>query len=328
MNVSISEVAKAANVSVATVSRVFNKSGKVAEDTRIRIQEAAEKLNYHPTRGGQIQKKQKTHALLVLVSDIGNPFFSDILFGMDETAQIYGYNLLVVSTYFSASREKKMMKYLDTGIASGAILLASTMPKEIIDDYDARYPIVQCCDYNEESTSAHVSIDNYKAACQATEFFVNSGHRRIAMLGISNSFNSSYLRVKAYKDTLKKWNIPFAPELLKLGPHTFEFGISAAQELLKLEDHPTAIFASSDVIAAGALRAAAEAGLNVPGDVAVLGFDNINISKMVTPPLSTVAQPMRQIGNTAVETLIDKIKGNPVISEVYLEHEIILRKTT
>lgn len=328
MNVSINEVAKAANVSIATVSRALNKSSKVSEDTRIRVQEAAERLNYHPSRAGQSARKQKTHTLLVLVSDIGNPYFSDILFGMDETAQKYGYNLLVVSTYFSETREKKMMKYLDDGTADGAILLASTLPREVIDEYDSRYAIIQCCDYNEESASAHVSIDNYKAARQATEFFLNSGHRRIGMLGISNSFNSSHLRVQAYQDALKKAGIPFEPELLKLGPHTFEFGISATQELLKLGNRPTAVFAASDVLAAGALRALADAGLEAPGDMAVMGFDNINISKMVTPPLSTVAQPMRQIGNTAVETLMDKMKGNPVISEIYLEHEIILRKTT
>lgn len=159
----ITDVAKAANVSVATVSRALNEPEKVSTETQNRIKEAIKELNYRPNRLGVRLRKQKTNVLLVLVSDLGNPFFSDILYGMDETAQKHGYSLMVVSTYFNTERERSSLLALEQRTVDGAVLLSSMLPTEDINYYDAHFPIIQCCDFNEDSTAMHVSIDNYKA---------------------------------------------------------------------------------------------------------------------------------------------------------------------
>lgn len=324
----ITDVAKAANVSVATVSRALNEPEKVSSETQNRIKEAIRELNYRPNRLGVRLRKQKTNVLLVLVSDLGNPFFSDILYGMDETAQKHGYSLMVVSTYFNTERERSSLLALEQRTVDGAVLLSSMLPTEEINYYDAHFPIIQCCDFNEDSTAMHVSIDNYKATEQVVEYFLALGRKRIAAIGLSNNFISSRLRAKAYRETLERHGIAFEPDMFQVVPHTFEYGITATQVLLRLPEPPDAIFCMSDIIAAGAVRALADAGIRVPEDVALIGFDNVVISKIITPPLSTVGQPMRQIGNTAIEALIERMKGHPVTKEIYLDHELILRKTT
>ena len=180
----ITDVAKAANVSVATVSRALNEPEKVSSETQNRIKEAIRELNYRPNRLGVRLRKQKTNVLLVLVSDLGNPFFSDILYGMDETAQKHGYSLMVVSTYFNTERERSSLLALEQRTVDGAVLLSSMLPTEEINYYDAHFPIIQCCDFNEDSTAMHVSIDNYKATEQVVEYFLALGRKRIAAIGL------------------------------------------------------------------------------------------------------------------------------------------------
>lgn len=324
----ISEVAKAANVSPATVSRVLNDYAKVSVKTRAKVLETVERLGYHPNQMGQNLRNKKSNMLLVLVSDMGNSYFSDILFGMDETAQKYGYSLLVVSTYYNAERELKMLSFLDNKTVDGAILLATNLTKHNIDRYDAKFPIIQCCEYVEGSSAAHVSIDNYAAAYQAVKYLIDSGHKKIAYLGLANNFVSTQLREKAYIQALEDNGIQYEQAYFKQGNHSFDFGITGMQELLKLSERPTAVFATSDKVAAGCIRALTNASITIPNEMAVLGFDNIDISRMVTPPLSTVAQPMRKLGCMAIEMLVTKLCGNEITKETYLDYEIVLRKTT
>ena len=214
----ITDVAKAANVSVATVSRALNEPEKVSSETQNRIKEAIKELNYRPNRLGVRLRKQKTNVLLVLVSDLGNPFFSDILYGMDETAQKHGYSLMVVSTYFNTERERSSLLALEQRTGDGAVLLSSMLPTEEINYYDAHFPIIQCCDFNEDSTAMHVSIDNYKATEQVVEYFLALGRKRIAAIGLSNNFISSRLRAKAYRETLERHGIAFEPDSSKSFP--------------------------------------------------------------------------------------------------------------
>ena len=324
----IIDVAKAAGVSPATVSRVLNNSCQVSEKTRIKVLTAVKEMEYHPNQMGQNLRTQRSNMLLVLVSDMGNSYFSDILYGMDETAQSYGYNLFVASTYFSPEREQKMLTLLNNKTVDGAILLASNLTQESIDKYDVDFPIIQCCDYLESSTAAHVSIDNYSASYQVMKLLIDSGHKRIAFLEQHNTFISTILRKQAYMDALRDYGLPYDPAIVKSGDHTFDFGVSGTQELLRLKERPTAIFAISDRIAVGALRALAMASIDVPSEMAVIGFDNIDISRMTTPPLSTVAQPMRLIGNTAVKMLMDRMNGKEISKEIFLDYEIVLRKST
>jgi LacI family repressor for deo operon, udp, cdd, tsx, nupC, and nupG len=324
----IADVARYAKVSPATVSRVLNNTANVSNEMRKKVLHAVKELQYRPNQMGQALRTKKSNMLLVVVSDMGNSFFSDILYGMDETAQRYGYNLLVVSTYFNAQRELKMLEFLDNKTVDGSVLLATNLIKEDIDRYASRYPIIQCCEYVEDANAPHISIDNYSAACQVVKYFINAGHNRIAYIGQNNTFISSNLRESAYVETLKENNIPYRPEYVKKGSHSFDFGVTSMQELLKLEERPTAAFVISDRIAAGCLRALAYSDVSVPDEMSIIGFDNIDISKMVTPPLSTVAQPMRQLGNMAIEMLIEKICGYQINKNIYLDHEIILRKST
>lgn len=325
----IIDVAKRINVSPATVSRVLNNSTSVKPETREKVLRAIEEMNYSPNHSSQSLRRQQSQTLLVLIPDFANPFYGDILDGMDEAARIRGYRLLQVSTYSEPRREREAVRLLETKQADGAIFLAPSLSLEELHSLNERYSIVQCCEYlPNDDQIPRVSIDNYAAAYEAASHLIQVGHRRIAMFSSTNAFISTSKREQAYRDALADKGIPFEERLLIRGSYSFDSGIASAQRILEMPDRPTAILTISDAVAAGAVRRIFDEGLSVPGDIAVMGFDNIDLARMITPPLSTIAQPLRQLGKTSVQMLIDRIEGHLVNKELYLPFELVLRKST
>ena len=324
----IKEVAKTAMVSPATVSRVLNNNYSVKADTREKVIKTMQDLNYQPNHFSRNLRRQHSRMLLILVPDFGNPFYGDILDGMDMESRLCGYNLLQVSTYFEQSREREAISWLESKQAAGAVFMAPSLNGEAMDQLAKRYAIVQCCEYNMDSSVAHVSIDNYAAAYQAMDHLIRLGHKRIAMFSSINKFISTTDRERAYRAALFDNDIPYDDSLLIRGDYSFESGVTSAGKILHMENRPTAIMAISDTVAAGAIRSIMDAELRIPGDMAVIGFDNIELARMVTPPLSTVAQPRRLLGKTAIQMLVGMLEDTPIQSEIFLPFEIILRKST
>jgi len=325
----ISDVAKAAGVSVATVSRVINGIANVSPETTAKVTKAIQELDYRPNLLGRNLRRTKSERILVLLPNISNPFYSEIVKGIEDVANRNGYSIMLCNTDSDIKREKKYIKMLKTRLADGAILMASEISCEELTELAKEVSMVQCCEYKEGIPVSHVSIDNEKAAYKATKHLISLGHRKIAFIGANNQFLSSNLREKGYLRALSDEGIEPNPDYLCYGDYSYKSGLRNMKKLLNLQERPTAVFCVSDVMAIGAIRLAMEENLKIPEDLAVCGFDNIHFSWMFTPSVTTIAQPMYDLGCTAMDALIRIIEGkSSEVIHYFLEYELIIREST
>lgn len=327
----ILDVAKVAGVSVATVSRVLNNSTKVSVNTNQCVLEAIRKLNYQPNLLGRNLRRMESRLILVLTPNISNPYYSQIISGMEDKAHKNNYNIMLCNTNSSSKREKVFLELLYNKLSDGVIFMASELSMHEITEISKRFPVIQCCEYLEGAGVSHVSIDNYSAAYRAVKYLLSLNHKRIGMISSVNKFISTSLREKGYRQALEDEGIKFKPELISYGDYQYGFksGLKATKQLLGLRDRPTAIFAISDILAIGAIRAAKEKKLEVPKDIAVVGFDNISYASMFNPMLTTISQPLYDLGSTAIDLLLKQMQG--LISEpqeIFMGHEMLIREST
>lgn len=327
-NHTIHEVARLAGVSSATVSRVLNQSEKVLPETRQRVMDAVASLEYTPNSNSRSLRTRQSKILLVMLPSLSNPFYSDILAGMDACAHEYGYSMMVTATYSSASRERELVRLLRERQADGVIMLASTLPADEMRALGSQFAVVECCEYTEGSGISFVSVDNFAASREATAYLIRAGHRLIGMSSSTNNFPSTRLREEGFRRAHEEAGIVMNPALIRRGNYTFESGYENAQIFMGMQPRPTAVMAISDVVAAGLISAFSSAGLNVPGDISVMGFDNLDMAKMIQPTLSTVMQPRRRLGRTAVEMLLEQLRGGRERHQLMLPHELIIRHST
>ncbi|MEM1484505.1 LacI family DNA-binding transcriptional regulator [Oscillospiraceae bacterium PP1C4] len=325
----ISEVAKEAGVSVATVSRVINQSPSVTPETQKRVNAAIAKLNYHPNVWGRSLRRQESRMLLIFVPNITNPYYANIISGIEDTARRNHYNTMVCVTNVDKERAKEYFDLLRCGNADGAILLDTTKNDKNVPRVAKNFPLVQCCEYCTNDSVSHVSIDNFEAAKQVVQYLVSLGHHRIGFAGAANNFISTEQRESGYKKALEEAGIESNNRYIVYADEDYNFlsGIRAVKELLSLKERPSAVFCISDMIALGAIRAAGELGLRVPEDLTVVGFDDVAYATMFKPMLTTVSQPGYSLGKTSCSMLIKQIGGADP-ADVFLEHKIILRDSS
>lgn len=327
--VTIQEVAKAAEVSVATVSRVLNNSPSVNPETRERVQEVIERLNYSPNLLGRNLRRSETKMILVLLPSISNPFYSKIVRGIEDVASRNSYNVMLCNTNSDLQKEKVYIDLLRNRLADGMILMASTLDRHELSQIGAQFPVVQCCEYKEGAKVSHVSIDNVEAAYKMTKHLIDLGHKRIGLITNSNQYVSSAQREEGYKRALKENNIKLDSDLIKYGDYSFRSGMLAAKEFLVMKEMPTAIFAISDIMAIGVIKELKNNGLRVPEDMAVAGFDNISMASMYDPSLTTVSQHQYGLGGTSMELLLKQIREElKEPQDALLEYELIIREST
>ncbi|HOQ08061.1 MAG TPA: LacI family DNA-binding transcriptional regulator [Clostridiales bacterium] len=325
----IKDVAKRAGVSVATVSRVINGSSRVSPATAKKVRTAVAELNYRPNLLGRNLRKTRSERVLVLIPNIANPFYAEIVKGVEDVASQHGYSIMLCNTDSDPEREKRYVKMLKSRLADGAILMASEMTGEELTELSLEIPIVQCCEYKAGLPITHVSINNEMAAYKAVKHLIGLGHKKIAFIGARNQFLSSLRRKEGYLRALEEAGIDFDPACCAYGDYSYESGFRIMKQLLKLDPRPTAVFCVSDMMAIGAIRSAMEENLLVPEDLAVCGFDNIHFSSMFKPAITTVSQPMYDLGCMAMEALINIIEGKKEgTAEYFLEHELIIREST
>ena len=327
----IQDVAALAGVSVATVSRVLNDSPRVSPEARTRVVEAIDRLDYRPNLLGRNLRRTETRMVLVVLPTIGNPFYARIVQGVEDTAHKEGYNVLLCNTGSDPGRERLYLGMLSQRLADGAILMAPELDVGEMERLCRSHPLVQCCEYLEGAAVSHVTIDNRAAARDAVRHLVSLGHLRIGMVSCRNHFVSTRNRFEGYKDALAEAGIPFDPESVEYGDYGFESGRRAAARLLDLPGarRPTALVAISDLMALGAVRAVQEAGLSVPKDIAVVGFDNIVYASMGEPQITTIAQPQYELGRTAMEILLRQLRGESSAPEnVSIAHELLIQGST
>jgi LacI family transcriptional regulator, repressor for deo operon, udp, cdd, tsx, nupC, and nupG len=328
---SIQEVAREAGVSTATVSRVINNHPFVSDKSRQSVEKAIRKLNYEPNMMGRNLRTSSTNMLLVLLPSISNPFYSKILQGIQDTARRKGYYILVCETDASSEIQSFFINTAKQQLAAGIISLDPSLDLEdvLLPQLQDGYPIIQCGDSPQNDTIPYVSIDNVMAAYKAVKYLLATGHTRIALITASDDFRYAADRREGYIKALAESGIKPSEELISRGEVDYEGGRLAMQKLLTMDQLPTAVFAIGDIMAIGALKAIREAGLHTPSDIAVIGFDNIPFSNMTTPTLTTVSQPMYDMGCSAAQMMIDKLnQKEKTIKSLILSHELIIREST
>ena len=324
--VTIKDVAREAGVSVATVSRVWNEAAFVSTATRQRVAAVAARLGYSPHGAARSLITRTTHALGVLLPDLYGEFFSEIIRGIDHTAQAAGYHILVSSSHDSKDEIDAALRSM-RGRVDGLIIMSPDLEAQrTLQTLQGSFPVVLLNGGAEAEAFDTITIENHEGAHEMTRHLIARGHRRIAMVcGPQRNYDAAE-RLRGYHTALTEGGIEPEASLVVRGDFSELSGYGAVSQLLELEPRPTAIFAANDSMAIGALSALREAGLRVPDDVAVAGFDDIPLARYMNPPLSTVHVDISQLGERAAALLLASLrKGNRPHQQLQLPTTLVIR---
>jgi LacI family repressor for deo operon, udp, cdd, tsx, nupC, and nupG len=327
----IYEVAKRAGVSPSTVSRVLSQPDVVSAKTRSRVLCAVDVLGYTPNATAKNLRTARTGKLLVTVPDISNPFFSLILQGIEEAAQREEYAVLFGDTQHDERREQRYALMLGRKEADGLIFLGHRLPEaaqaRIHSAAPRCAPVVNGCEFNPRLGVPSVHIDNARAAADAMDLLHTLGHRRIGVVSGPLVSPLSRDRLRGASDVARACG---GDDLIVVGgDFTLESGAEAAARLLEMSKPPTAIFCFNDEMAMGVLDYAWRTGVQVPRDLSVIGFDDIRFARHTQPALTTIAQPMREIGAGTVKLLLSILADDTVTPpSVTLPHRLMIRGST
>ena len=324
--VTISDVAKLANVSKATVSRVLNQNPQVKKEIRERVLRAIDELGFRPSAIARNLATKRTNMIGLILPDITNPYFPVLARGIEDAAHRLGYSLFISNTDNDPKLERKYINDMVAQQVGGIVLISSSLDDRTVHELTRlEIPIVLCDRLIPGTPFPAVLIDDFKAAYEAVTYLIKQGHARIAHLAGPNNVNSSENRKRGYVQAMLDAGLePF----VSIGEFNFESGVQQAAFVLE-EFDPTAIFASNDLLALGAIQEIQRRGRRIPEDVAIIGCDDISFSRMSRPTLSTISIPVYQIGVTAGEILDQLIKGVSVEPKtIIVEHRLILREST
>lgn len=326
----IDDVARKAGVSIATVSRVINKTGQVAESTVARVMSAVAELQYSPHAAARGLASKRTNTIGLVLRDISGDFFGPMLRGIESATREYGFDLLIHCTYSSQLGESHHSYPLGEHNSDGIIVFTNSLDEsEIQRLYKSQFPLVLL----HRSPPAgldipFVAFENKTGARNLVDYLIEKrGYRRIAFLRGPDEAEDSYWRELGYRESLAAHNIEFDPRLFGVGGFNENQAYSAVSTLLSQKLHFDAIFAGDDDSAIGALHALTDAGIRVPKDVALVGFDDIRPSRYLTPPLTTVRAPIETAGYESVRQLINLIQSGKAEKETLLPTELIIRRS-
>ena len=307
MSVTIRDVARLARVSVATVSRVMNASAVVQEDTRLRVLEAARELRFHPNGAARSLITQRTHAMGVILPDLYGEFFSELLRGMDQTAQRQGHHLLVSSSHHDSKGWNAAVRAMHGRVDGLLVMAPDVASAALFDVLPANVPTVLLNGADIGTLPPGVSaitVDNFAGARAMTRHLLALGHRRIGFIAGAERNVDAGARELGHRAELQAAGVSGGDELFVRGDFTEVGGRRAAGELLALREPPTAIFCANDAMAIGALSALRAASVDVPGQIAVVGFDDIPVAQFLNPPLTSVRVGIADLGERAVTLLL------------------------
>ena len=332
--VTLKEVAKRARVSIGTVSNVITGSVHVTPPRRTRVLEAIRDLGYQPNHVARSLRLRRTGMLGMVISDIANPFFSQMVRGAEDAALEHNYLLLTFNTDDHVERERQGLAVLRERRVDGVLLVVSPAretPRHIAETLAAGTPVV-CLDRVPRGAQVHsVTVDNVRGTRECIHHLLVLGHRRIAILTGSLSLQTARDRLRGYKQALKEAGVSVDPDLIREGDFRAESGYALARDLLCRPDKPSALFTSNGLMAIGVLKAVAELGLSCPQDVAIATFDDLPDSEILRPPLTSVAQPAYLIGYKGAELLIQTIESKKkprTHVEIKLPTELRIREST
>ena len=326
----IREVAESAGVSYATVSHVINNTRVVTQETRERVLAAMTALNYHPNALARSLRQGKTNTIGLVLPDSANPFFAEISRGIEDVAFKKGYSVFFCNTELDTERELFYVDVLSKKQVDGIIFVAAGDQADSLDFLLRQNMPVVMIDRDLPNVQVDaVLTDHQLGGFLATQHLIELGHTRIACIAGPSSITPSAERITGYRKALEEAGLPYEESLILRGDYHAQSGMDSTHSILKMTLRPTAIFALNDLMALGALGAAAEAGYSVPKDLAVVGYDNLELARFTNPPLTTIAQPKKEIGLQAVNLLVDRIsRKNQPPSRLVLAPELIIRRST
>jgi LacI family transcriptional regulator len=324
--VTIRDVAAQAGVSVATVSKVINGRYGVAADTMARVNAVINDLGYQASLVAQSLRNHRTNVIGILVADL-EPFSAELLKGAADAIRGSGFEMVVYSAGGLADDhvgwERRYLSRLSGTLIDGAVLVTPTVV-----DVNYGAPIVAIDPHTGQSGLPTIDSDNLRGGQLATAHLLGLGHRRIAMLSGRPDLESSRLREQGYRQAMAAAGVPVSEDLVLVGGYDAQASAECTRTLLASSDPPTAIFAANDVSAIAAIQAAAGLGLRVPADLSVVGFDNIPESALSTPPLTTVNQPIRQMGERSIQLLLRLMRGDHVeATHITLQTDLVVRQS-
>ena len=326
----IHDIARRVGVSAGTVSRALSRPEKVLPATRERIEQAAAALGYVPNAVARTLKTQRSGRILITVPDIGNPFFAQILKGAEEAAQAAGYAVLLGDTQHQPEREERYAQMLPRKEADGMIVLGHRLPptaRGMVNRHGATAPVVNGCEFDPSLGIPSVHIDNAAAARTAMEHLYALGHERIAVVGGPADNPLHRQRLEGARAAARARGC-LRGLSVEPGDFSVESGHAAASRLLARSPAPTAAFCFSDQMALGVLAGCRDLGIRVPEDFSIVGFDDLAWSRYLSPPLTTISQPMREIGVRTVNLLLAILDATEVPHQQTLDFNLVVRGST
>lgn len=321
-------IAERSGLSIATISRVFNRSQSVSDEKRARVIQALRELGVDPSTL-DLRPQPRNNMLIFNVPSLKNPFYSPIIEASRRTAKRFGYNLVVNENPLGTDLQS-FIDLIRTSRAAGVILTNAIVP-ETVETIRQVVPVVTCCESATTAGVPYVTVDDESASENAVKYLISLGRRRIALINGPAEFKYSKERYKGYRNALISHGFAIDDDIICAVGADMDYDIAVANvtRMLSQPGRPDAFFCISDVLACAAIKASLAAGLRVPQDVAVVGFDNIQFSRMMNPTITTVCQPFDQLGTLAVEMLVRVINGDDEhIESIHLGCELMIREST
>ncbi|MBD7935512.1 MULTISPECIES: catabolite control protein A [Cytobacillus] len=331
MNITIYDVAREANVSMATVSRVVNGNPNVKPTTRKKVLEVIERLGYRPNAVARGLASKKTTTVGVILPDVSSTLVAELARGIEDIATMYKYNIILSNSDQNMDKELHLLNTMLGKQVDGIVFMGGNIEEAHVAEFEkSPVPIVLAGSIEKSQTIPSVNIDYEQAAYDATEAFIQKGHEKIAFLiGPLREPINAEKKLKGYKKALQDANIPYHEEWVIEGDYTYDSGLEAFERLLELDNKPTAIFAGSDEMALGIVHGAQDKGYHVPQDVEVISSDSTRLALMVRPQLTSVVQPLYDIGAVAMRLLTKYMNKEEVTDHtVVLPHRIEQRNST
>jgi len=320
VDININEIARRAGVSIATVSRALNKNGPVREETRRKIQQIAEQVNYKPNPIARSLSRKKTDTIGVILPELVDEFFTDIIRGIDEEAYRTNQYIMVSSSHSERNIVQTLLEFMSSGRVDGVILMAPQFREELTTLIKrSKRPVVLLNSCNGSENFVCFNINNYIGARSIIEHLIKHGYKNIGMIRGPEGNCDADERFRGFKDTLAEHNLPIEHHLTVPGNFTVKSGYYGFIRLMSQPQKPQAIFAANDMMAVGAYEAARELNINIPHDVAIVGFDDIFLSRLLTPRLTTVHVPIVELGTQAMRYLLKMISNEVDPKQPYCE---------
>ncbi|KML13549.1 catabolite control protein A [Bacillus safensis] len=330
-NVTIYDVAREANVSMATVSRVVNGNPNVKPTTRKKVLEAIDRLGYRPNAVARGLASKKTTTVGVIIPDISSIFYSELARGIEDIATMYKYNIILSNSDQNTDKELHLLNTMLGKQVDGIVFMGGNITDVHVEEFKrSPVPIVLAASVEEQAQTPSVNINYEQAIYDSVQLLVEKGHKRIAFVSgpMSEPINS-VRKLAGYKRALEEAGIAFDDVLVAEGDYSYDSGIEALAHLLEQSDKPTAVIAATDEMALGVIHGAQDRGVSIPEDLEVIGFDNTRLSLMVRPQLTTVVQPTYDIGAVAMRLLTKLMNKEQVDDQIVeLPHRIEERQST